>query len=102
MSIRLGTSMMRRTRPRFLRTRKLDWTTDGIDFLRLTRAARGGRTARTEQRTRSYETVASKRPQRTGTRKAEGWGAARSAWRPIGSDLGQGPASAVLFRLRED
>src|SRR4051812_3921373 len=35
MSIRLGTSMMRRTRPRFLRTRKLDWTTDGIDFLRL-------------------------------------------------------------------
>src|SRR6185437_8718447 len=38
MSIRLGTSMMRRTRPRFLRTRKLDWTTDGIDFLRLYRA----------------------------------------------------------------
>src|SRR5258708_468221 len=38
MSIRLGTSMMRRTRPRFLRTRKLDWTTDGIDFLRLTGA----------------------------------------------------------------
>src|SRR5262249_2284456 len=39
MSIRLGTSMMRRTRPRFLRTRKLDWTTDGIDFLRLYRCA---------------------------------------------------------------
>src|SRR5262245_44740481 len=35
MSIRFGTSTMRRTRPRFLRTRKLDWTTDGIDFLRL-------------------------------------------------------------------
>src|SRR5690349_3761196 len=41
MSIRLGTSTIRRTRPRFLRTRKLDWT-DGIDFfLRLSLRARG-------------------------------------------------------------
>src|SRR5690349_25051415 len=83
MSIRFGTSMMRRTRPRFLRTRKLDWTTDGIDFLRLTRAARGGRTARTEQRTRSYAPMASERPQHVGTQNILVVGAERTAWRPI-------------------
>src|SRR5262245_16042137 len=49
MSIRLGTSTMRRTLPRFLRTRKLDWTTDGIDFLRLSLCARGGHATRTAQ-----------------------------------------------------
>src|SRR5689334_159032 len=83
MSIRLGTSMIRRTRPRFLRTRKLDWTTDGIDFLRLTRAVRGGRTARTEQRTRSYARMASERPQGMRTQNILAVGAERTAWRPI-------------------
>src|SRR5262245_43825669 len=54
MSMRFGTSMMRRTRPRFLRTRKLDWTTDGIDFLRLSGAWGAHRAPATELHQTSY------------------------------------------------